>query len=285
MVWYTTDSVSGANPSDYARDIGLNELQWSKSYAKPRMNFHRSMQCPETPGDYNSLLKRYLTLAPYLVSTFSDSAHIGTLSHPDLHLDNIFVNPSTKRISSIIDWQSTTIMPIFLQQPYPQFLEPLSEYAESQEISLMHYRQLVRRKNTTRADMINDRFHSTKTKPIQLVPSCWERDDLFSLRNSLISVIAHWDEYAPDATKTCPISFSEKELALHQDEMELIEGLSSIMHQLQDEAMIPLGGMVRPDDYERLKELNRRFMQDFIDLGENAQQKVLHAKVWPYFDS
>ena len=67
--------------------------------------------------------------------------------------------------------------------------------------------------------------------------------------------------------------------------MDLIEGLSSKMHQLQDEAMIPLGGMVRPEDYVRLKELNRRFMQDFVDLGENAQQKALHAKVWPYLDS
>lgn len=285
MVWYTTDSLTGANPSDYARDIGMNELQWNKSYSQPRMNFHRSMQYPETPGDYNSLIKRYLTLAPYLVSAFSDSAHIGTLTHPDLHLDNIFVDPSTKRISSIIDWQSTTIMPMFLQRLYPQFLEPLSESSQSKEIPLMHYRQLARKKNPFRASMINDPLHSTKIKPIQLVPSCWERDDLFSLRNSLISVIAHWNEIVPDATNSCPISFSEEELVLHQDEMELIEGLSSIMHQLQDEATIPLGGMVRPDDYERLKELNRRFMQDFVDLGENPQQKALHAKVWPYVDS
>lgn len=136
-----------------------------------------------------------------------------------------------------------------------------------------------------KADIFDDRLQSTKTKPIQLVPSCWERDDLFSLRNSLISVIAHWEELAPDSTtKTCPISFSKEELALYQDEMDLIEGLSSIMHQLQDEAMIPLGVMVRPEDYERLKELNRRFMQDFVDLGENAQQTALHAKIWPYLD-
>ena len=149
----------------------------------------------------------------------------------------------------------------------------------------MHYRQLVRKANHIRADIIDDRLHSTKTKPIQLVPSCWERDDLFSLRNSLISVIAHWEEIVPDASKTCPVRFSKEELALHQDEMDLIEGLSSIMHQLQDEAMIPLGGMVRPGDYARLKELNRRFMQDFVDLGENSQQKALYAKVWPYLDS
>ena len=139
MVWYTTDSVSGENASDYARDTGMNELQWTKSYAQPRTNFHRSMQYPETPGDYNSLLQLYLTLAPYLVSTSSDSAHLGTLSHPDLHLDNTFADPATKRISLVIDWQSTTIMPLSLQRPYPQFLEPLSESSQSQEVPLMHY--------------------------------------------------------------------------------------------------------------------------------------------------
>jgi hypothetical protein len=47
--------------------------------------------------------------------------------------------------------------------------------------------------------------------------------------------------------------FLQGEMGVHQDEMDLIEGLSSIMHQLQDEAMIPLGGMVRPENYERLR--------------------------------
>jgi hypothetical protein len=82
---------------------------------------------------------------------------------------------------------------------------------KSQRIPLTHYRQLVKKKDHVKADIIDDRLQSIKTKPIQLVPSCWERDDLFSLRNSLISVIAHWEEIAPDSTtKTCLISFSKE---------------------------------------------------------------------------
>jgi hypothetical protein len=126
--------------------------------------------------------------------------------------------------------------------------------------------------------MIDDRYNSIKTKPVHLVPSCWDREDLFSLRNALISVIAHWKDIAPDAGP-CPIMFTEEELVLHQNEMELLEGLSSIMHQLQEEAMIPLGGMVRPSDYERMKELNKQCLKDFVDLGEDAGQRALHAKV------
>jgi hypothetical protein len=80
VLCFVANSVSGTNSSDYAREIGTKELQWTKSYAQPRMNFHRSMEHPETPGHYTSLLQRYLTLAPYLVSTFPDSAHLGPYS-------------------------------------------------------------------------------------------------------------------------------------------------------------------------------------------------------------
>lgn len=264
---------------DYAKDIGLNEIQWAKSFAKPRMNYHRSMENPETPNDYVSLLQRYLQLAPYLAGASPEYDNCHTISHPDLHLDNIFADPKTKRITSIIDWQSTIISPISLQRRFPRFLEPLNEPPLGGPLA--HYERLVKKRDPRRKAIIDDRYHSIKTKPIQLVPGCWDRDDLFSLRNSLISVIAHWKNLGLDSG-LCPIKFTAEELESHQHEMDLIEGISSIMYQLQDEAMIALGGMVRPDDYERLREFNKRSMKDFIDLGEDDRQKALHAKVWPY---
>jgi hypothetical protein len=239
------------------------------------------MEHPETSNDYVSLLQRYLKLAPYLAGASPECDNRHTISHPDLHLDNIFADPKTKRITSIIDWQSTIISPISLQRKFPQFLEPLNE--PPPDGPLAYYEGLVKRRDPLQKAIIDDRYHSIKTKPIQLVPGCWEREDLFSLRNSLISVIAHWKNLAVDSGP-CPIAFSGEELESHQHEMDLIEGISSIMYQLQDEAMIALGGMVRPDDYERLREFNKRSMRDFIDLAENDRQKALHAKVWPYPD-
>jgi hypothetical protein len=79
--------------------------------------------------------------------------------------------------------------------------------------------------------------------------------------------------------------FTDEELITHQDEMDLIEGLSCVMHQLQSEAGIPLGGMVRREDYRRLQELNDQFKRSFIDLEENDRQKELHSNVWPYQDT
>lgn len=58
----------------------------------------------------------------------------------------------------------------------------------------------------------------------------------------------------------------------HETEMELLEGLGKIMHQLQDENMIPLGGMVRPEHYEEAKEMSNRSKEFFVSLGEGNQQ-------------
>ncbi|KAJ5634872.1 hypothetical protein N7528_002714 [Penicillium herquei] len=48
-----------------------------------------------------------------------------TLWHTDLHMGNIFVNPEEcSKIVSIIDFQSTSVLPAFLQAQWPVFLRP-----------------------------------------------------------------------------------------------------------------------------------------------------------------
>lgn len=61
-----------------------------------------------------------------------------------------------------------------------------------------------------------------------------------------------------------------------------MEGISTVLREMQDTGLIPLGGMVRREYYERAMELNDRFKREFIDLAENERQRELHAKVWFY---
>lgn len=78
------------------------------------------MVSPETPEDYIALLEKFDTISPYLTPQPELPYRI---LHPDLHLDNIFVDTATFRITSIIDWQHAHISPISLQNAYPQMLE------------------------------------------------------------------------------------------------------------------------------------------------------------------
>lgn len=80
------------------------------------MNYHRSRTEPELPEEVLDLLERYLQLASAMVPPpGTDNAHSPTLWHPDLHLDNVFVDPESKQITRIIDWQSAAVLPLFYQ--------------------------------------------------------------------------------------------------------------------------------------------------------------------------
>jgi hypothetical protein len=296
MVFAKTEP--GNTTAEYITALGSNEILWTESYAKPRMNFHRSMERPEVPDDYLSLLKRYIALAPYLVPASAKEAP-KTISHPDLHLDNIFVNPTAKKITHIIDWQSTSVCESFFQSGFPQMLAPVGASVsdrindantdcrqagkdkQQNADALEYYQGLLKTKMPQRWAALNEKYLSVRTKPVSLVSGCWLREDLFSFRHSLINVIAHWNELMSGGG-SCPAEFTDNEIELHHSEMEIIEGLSTIMHQLQSENIIPLGGMVRRDDYKQAQELNRQFKRMFVELAENEHQRELHSKVWPY---
>lgn len=270
---------------DYALAIGKNEIQWAEEHARPRMNFQRSVEEPETPGDYISMLQRYNKLVPFLVPPSLCSEQTNTVSHPDLHLDNIFVDPQTNHITSIIDWQHVSASPIFLQRPYPQMLE-LSQNAQAEcqviEKQLLEfYFERLKNVDPFRWRMLSEPLHFIKAEIISLVPCCWDREDLFSLRNAMITALAHWNEISGGGIKR-PIEFTDKELEQHQNEMELVEGVSMILHQLQEDGLISLGGMVSPERYEDARKWNNYFKQEFINLAEDEKQRELHAKVWPY---
>ncbi|GCB20818.1 altered inheritance of mitochondria protein 9, mitochondrial [Aspergillus awamori] len=247
------------NPVDYVTGLGISESNWARCHAKPRMNYYRSAETPENPNEYLALLQRYLDVAPHLVPNLPSPElnNINTLSHPDLHLDNIFIDPETHQITSIIDWQLAAITPSFLQRPHPQMLElslsPGSDEQRSREQELLDYYYQVTEK----------------------------REDIFSLRESLIKLAAYWDQLQQGNTP-CPIDFNAEELAAHESERELIEGLSNIVQRLEEEGLIPIGGMVRPEEYEHAKMVSDYFKREFINLAESDQQRELHEKVWPY---
>ena len=275
--------------------MGINEIQWAKAYAKPRINAYRSIETPESPADYILLLERYLQLVPHL----SPGPFRTSLSHPDLHLDNIFVDPDTKKITCIIDWQSASVSEPFLQHSTPRMLLPVgscsasdrleaaSEESNAREGSnrtadlLSHYQNLTRLKNEKWWAAINLHNRSLLTDPVSFLCGAWSRDDVFSFRHALIRVAARWKEIAP-ATAPCPIQFTENELELHSSELELVEGLGEVLHQLQKDSLIPLGGMVLRENYEQALHINNAVREMFVNMAESESQKILHSRIWPY---
>ena len=46
-----------------------------------------------------------------------------TLWHPDLYLNNVFVDPDTKKITQIIDWQLSAALPLYYQGGVPKMVK------------------------------------------------------------------------------------------------------------------------------------------------------------------
>ncbi|KAF2124066.1 hypothetical protein P153DRAFT_412352 [Dothidotthia symphoricarpi CBS 119687] len=284
-------------PISYLTALGVNELQWAKTHAKPRTNPYQSLEALETPGEYISLLERYLQLVPHL----SPGPSRTSLSHPDLHLDNIFVDPDTKQITCIIDWQSVSVSGLFFQHKIPRLLLPIRSYttrnclktasdgskathdADGTSDLLRHYQHLTRLKNEQQWVAVTSPNRSLRIKPNSLLCGAWSRNDVFSFRHALINIVAHWEEITP-VNAPCPIQFDPKELELHNDELEVVEGLGEVLHQLQDDNLIPLGGMVLPENYEQALHINNTVKEMFVNMAESESQRVLFSRIWPYQD-
>jgi hypothetical protein len=52
--------------------------------------------------------------------TVDGKIHSNVLWHPDLHLDNTSVDPCSRKITAIADWQSAAVAPLFFQYGVPK---------------------------------------------------------------------------------------------------------------------------------------------------------------------
>ncbi|KAL3482146.1 kinase-like domain-containing protein [Aspergillus californicus] len=295
-------------PSDYTYAMGRNEMTWIKAHAIPRMNHARSSQSQETPGDGLALLEKYNSVSPYLVPP-DDTSALSVLWHPDLHLDNIFVDPDSFQITRIIDWQSARVAPLFYQSAVPRMCrhpKPVSEgwavpgrptdyetlspeeqkrIDEDVESETLHkyYEAQTAKRSSTHWAVLQQRSIPILRKPVWLVTGIWENRDLFFLRDGLMQLVAHWDQLVPGVP--CPVSFSKDEVELQSKEDENINGVGQMLLMFAEQAVLPVDGMVEREDYEIARENCRKFRDIFINLGKNDEEKELFRNLWPYQDS
>lgn len=120
-------------------------------------------------------------------------------------------------------------------------------------------------------------------KPVWLVSAVWENRDLFFLRESLLIITAHWSDFFPNTP--CPIDFSSEDIELQSKEEENIKGVGRMLLLFREQAVLPVDGMVEPEDYDLARENNRKFKDIFIGLAKDEEEKELFRNLWPYAES
>ncbi|KAJ5735570.1 phosphotransferase enzyme family protein [Penicillium malachiteum] len=283
--------------------LGNNEMLWIKSKGASRMNYYRSSQNKELPADGLELLKKYMDVAHYLgPSSTDESGALNVLWHPELHLDNIFVDPDTHEITSIIDWQSACVAPLFYQSCIPRLCRHLGPVQEGWKIpqrpdklenkidndlesEILHknYEAQVCKRAPRHWKVLQNRSVPMIRKPVWLVTRVWENRDLFFLRESLMELVAYWDELFPDVTY--PIEFTREDVEMQAKENENIKGIGHMLTMFRDQAALPVDGMVDPEDYDVARKNCRKFKDIFVELGKDDEEKELFRNLWPYQES
>ncbi|KAJ5130818.1 uncharacterized protein N7515_006857 [Penicillium bovifimosum] len=228
----------------------------------------------------------------FLVPQPSDeSSSANVLWHPDLHLDNIFVDPDTCQITRIVDWQSACVAPLFYQSGVPRMCrhpatpegwvvperpegfenmskdeqKRVDDDLESQTIHKYYETQVYKLAPLHWAVLQRPGIPILR-KPVWLVSGVWENRDLFFLRESLLKITAHWSDLFPDTP--CPIDFSSEDIELQSREEENVEGVGRMLVLFREEAVLPVDGMIEPEDYDVARENNRKFKDIFIGLAK-----------------
>lgn len=161
-----------------------------------------------------------------------------TIRHPDLSPTNIFISDSGD-ITGIIDWQHSTVLPIFLQAKIPKHFQNYGDedsenferprapdmvdtWSEAEKTAAM---ELYRRRQVHyfylgHTSHINpSHFHAMgspnlvmRNRPYDVAGRPWEGDNT-SLKAELIRVVKLWDDMTSQKHKTeCPVQYLEVEL-------------------------------------------------------------------------
>ncbi|RAL13147.1 aminoglycoside phosphotransferase family protein [Aspergillus homomorphus CBS 101889] len=291
------------SPVDVMTAGARKEIVYLEEYGQPVRTSKPLPHHPykQSPREYIDSLTNYLRVAPSLVPN-DPALTRNTIRHPDLQPSNIFVSDDLE-ITGLIDWQYTTIRPLFLQcgvpanfqsadgeipsllhEPtLPAGFERLSEADQMRERELFRSRQLHYFYLTATAHL-NPLHQAALTCDLGVLrrslchqaAAPWDGDNV-TLKADLIQLGMNWDRIArpEEADSTCPIEYGQEEvsecLQLNNVQVEMEE-----QERLSREALgVGSEGWVSPERYEDVKACEDLLKAVGFNVGDSRNERVM----------
>ena len=309
--------ILGNSAEQYKSAVGLREIACVQNMTQ----LPRSTLSLYGPGTYCrsrskkiAALRNYLCLVKYLLPT-DPPITSAFLWHPDLHAENIFVNPERPaEVLGIIDWQSSEVLPLFdhARQPYfldydgppstgldppafPEGFETLNpaEQAEAQDLYLKMslsalYRRFTYSSNLTLFKAME--FRQTTSFEMLLLAQNLLIDGEALYQSKCLDLEKEWTTLPgvqSSGNPQFPLQFSADEVALIDEDvsgairgMELMRSLRQSLGQ-----MWPHKGVVRPEQYGEVKTLLKQAKAELIDQLAHSETEIAGwEKAWPFDD-
>ncbi|RAL04249.1 uncharacterized protein BO80DRAFT_422605 [Aspergillus ibericus CBS 121593] len=273
-----------------------------KQSDRPPMFYHGSVEEQIQLLESTISLMPMLDSLPELLQTSQP-----TLWHTDLHMGNIYVAPDdSTRIVSIIDFQSVSVMPAFLQARWPEFLKPPQDYTEG----LVHPQlpdgfedmdeenKILARREWSQAKMAKAYEISTylEDRPAhnarhvrrvfrELFTRCGEVSEvgIIPLRACLIEIFQNWSSLG--FTGTCPFTFTAEDIATHEAQIPEYQAWHEAQRLAQDCLDTDAEGWVAPQlDFAEKRRQNRELLAMFIERMAGVKSPEEARKMWPFPD-
>lgn len=292
--------------------VGEREILWLRRFGEkrhPREPFYREFYCRQKVDPQVQIrhLFNYLKIAPYLVPKV-EQLNVPTIRHPDLSPSNIFISDSGD-ITGIIDWQHTTVLPIFLQAKIPKHFQNYGDddsenfrhpklaedfatmTSSDKEVEMelyrrrqVHYFYLGYTSKLNKAHfhamgkydlVLRNQLYDTAGRP-------WEGDNT-SLQAQLIKTIAQWSEIA-SLEDSLPVHYSEAEVEECLDRDAKQKSVEEKVQQVRDFIGINIDGLVLNEEFESARERARLIKNELAEGANTEEERREFDKLWPFQD-
>ncbi|KAG2366298.1 protein kinase subdomain-containing protein PKL CAK Fmp29 [Suillus spraguei] len=292
------------------------ELAYLRRFGQPLLPFQRVRReaykyQKQQPSDHIENLDRYLLIASSLIPKNPALSHF-RIRHPDLQPSNIIVSrlpDSNLHIVRLIDWQHTSILPLFLLAGIPQQLQnyddiasqsitrpllpekldDLDETQQSREMEL-YRRCLIHYHYVKNSEECNKLHYAALTDPMGVLrrrlfchaSDPWEGETLM-LKVALIQATENW-ETLTGRGPPCPVVFNPDDaremMKLNAKQEEADESLEACR------AVIGFGpeGWVPTEHYEEAMALSKKLKKDGLAAAESEEEQAQVAAHWPLDD-
>lgn len=264
--------TAGTSVRDYWTAVCEREIAWIQTHATPRSEDDplRQVDSQEEPKRHIDLLNRCIEVAPYLEPPRQCSSP--TLWHEDVSLQNIMVSDDDDpQILALLDWQNTSIGPLYLQFCDPTFLEA-NFLLPGEEPSQFFQRELLenhiplgeeaKRLRERYLESLNASFSLHDILSVQYADqqkmlikdsgqSWGTRNGIISLRQGLINLRRNWSKFGLAGKP--PISFTDEEIAMHIEEGAGWNGNLDFISTVMDSIGMGQNGEVAAEEFEEKK--------------------------------
>jgi hypothetical protein len=213
----------GKDIHSYIKAIADCEIKWIQSYSTTG-NALNQLGSRHSADQHVSLLEKWVSLAPAVLP--SPPKCRPTLSHPDLHAANIFVNKSKfMPVTAVIDWQGAAVRPLF-ETGIPDFVDTGNlDYVtalnnDPGQDTKDPFLKSVHELRPELFDVLRLRQMEELRRAIYYSSHSWS-DGLPLLEQCLILLSAAYRNYIPANSDypTSPFVFSKEDLRRNEDEL------------------------------------------------------------------